>query len=154
MRHLHPDLVMPAGIQLDFHEGCGRAGIFVRLYYPVVEPRQFCPGCVFGTDAGCVGAAVFYHIILKYALRRLGSSHDNGAVIFPETRGSELAVQLFCGFWRLGEDQEPFYGLVQPVDDSQVWLAGPSCRPSVLPAQPQDVYKRQAFRLTRSTGRC
>ena len=118
--HLYPDLVMAPGVEPDLKERICPAAFAVCLRKPVVEPGWPGSGSLGCADSRGVGASVFDKIIHEICFRRRRNPADYGKIVFAETGRGELAVQLLCGSWRLGKDQEPLYGLVESVDDREI----------------------------------
>lgn len=57
------------------------------------------------------------------AFGSFGTPFYEGAVIFAEALGLELAAEFPCGEGGPGEDEESGHGLVQTVDDGEIGLS-------------------------------
>ena len=65
MRHLHPDLMVPSGIQMDLNDRIRCGGIRLCFESAIVEPRMLCARGIGRADAGCVGTSVPDQIVFQ-----------------------------------------------------------------------------------------
>ena len=134
---LYPNLVMASGVQNDFQpgvvisvvfgtmNGTGMDGVHMILKLrgcqAVVKTGRFCARSILAADAGSVGAAILYHIILESAFRCGRLSVYQGKIVLAKAFLLKLMVQRSGSGRCPGKNKDPGYRLIQPVDDSQIW---------------------------------
>ena len=119
--HLCTDLVLSSGVQLDL---CDTAGIIVYLQNAESQTGKFGIGIVGVADVHMIGMGIFGKVVLKNALPRDRDAAKFSQIELSETAFPELAVQFTSRSFGFGKYQNAGGGLVQTMDDSQVWFAG------------------------------
>lgn len=110
VRHLYPDLMVAAGVKMNFDKR--RRGIVPGycLYHTVVKPGRLCSGSRSRADPGSVGASVFDQVVFQCAFRRIRYAVDDSAVVFSEIRACELAIQIFAAAAVFAKTRRPSTG--------------------------------------------
>ncbi len=99
MGQLYTDLVVTAGVQLDFkfryiRQSCVFAGeVAVRGRDGVVaQSGGLCTAGAWAADTGEIGAGVFDEIVFQCAFGGGGTAFYEGTVVFAEALAGKLAV--------------------------------------------------------------
>lgn len=81
MSHLHADLMVASGIEVDLQKTASAPGI----EHPVAESCQLCPGSSLCAHAGGIGTPVFYEVVFQCIRILFRFPFDNSKVIFAES---------------------------------------------------------------------